>query len=99
MAKVSWADSDWLQVPPDFYVPDFDEDENPDERINRKPHQAILYTTLPFVLIWLLVILLFWISCSFCEFEFPEHTQDKLIQRDDEYYDGDQDNDHNMDDI
>ncbi|XP_010692975.1 histone deacetylase 17 isoform X5 [Beta vulgaris subsp. vulgaris] len=50
------------EVPPDFYVPDFDEDENPDERIN-------------------------------------QHTQDKLIQRDDEYYDGDQDNDHNMDDI
>ena len=26
-----------LQVPPDFYIPDFDEDEqNPDERIDRK---------------------------------------------------------------
>jgi len=25
------------QVPPDFYIPDFDEDEqNPDERIDRK---------------------------------------------------------------
>jgi len=28
---------------------------------------------------------------------FPEHTQDKHIQRDDEYYDGDNDNDHQMD--
>lgn len=26
-----------LQVPPDFYIPDFDEDEqNPDERVDRK---------------------------------------------------------------
>ncbi|KAL5130463.1 Histone deacetylase 9 [Glycine soja] len=45
------------QVPPDFYIPEFDEDEqNPDERID-------------------------------------QHTQDKHIQRDDEYYDGDNDND------
>lgn len=29
---------------------------------------------------------------------FPEHTQDKQIQRDDEYYEGDNDNDHHMDD-
>lgn len=51
------------EVPPDFYVPDFDEDdENPDERMN-------------------------------------QHTRDKLVQRDDEYYDGDNDNDHNMDDL
>ncbi|GJT99912.1 hypothetical protein Tco_1110251, partial [Tanacetum coccineum] len=27
-----------------------------------------------------------------------QHTQDKHIQRDDEYYEGDNDNDHNMDD-
>lgn len=28
----------WIsQVPPDFYIPDFDEDEqNPDERVDRK---------------------------------------------------------------
>ncbi|KHN21123.1 Histone deacetylase 9 [Glycine soja] len=45
------------EVPPDFYIPEFDEDEqNPDERID-------------------------------------QHTQDKHIQRDDEYYDGDNDND------
>lgn len=29
---------------------------------------------------------------------YSEHTQDKQIQRDDEYYDGDNDNDHNMED-
>ncbi|CAI0398228.1 unnamed protein product [Linum tenue] len=46
------------EVPPDFYIPDFDEDEqNPDERMD-------------------------------------QHTQDKQIQRDDEYYNGDNDNDH-----
>ncbi|THG03517.1 hypothetical protein TEA_013727 [Camellia sinensis var. sinensis] len=51
------------EVPPDFYIPDFDEDEqNPDERVD-------------------------------------QHTQDKQIQRDDEYYEGDNDNDHNMDDV
>ncbi|XP_011090014.1 histone deacetylase 17 isoform X2 [Sesamum indicum] len=50
------------EVPPDFYIPDFDEDElNPDERVNR-------------------------------------HIQDKHIQRDDEYYEGDNDNDQTMDD-
>ncbi|KAI3461314.1 hypothetical protein Pfo_017977 [Paulownia fortunei] len=50
------------EVPPDFYIPDFDEDEqNPDERVNR-------------------------------------HIQDKQIQRDDEYYEGDNDNDQTMDD-
>ncbi|GMN56285.1 hypothetical protein TIFTF001_025405 [Ficus carica] len=50
------------EVPPDFYIPDFDEDEqNPDERVD-------------------------------------QHTRDKQIQRDDEYYDGDNDNDQNMDD-
>ncbi|XP_042456533.1 histone deacetylase 9 [Zingiber officinale] len=50
------------EIPPDFYIPDIDEDEqNPDERVN-------------------------------------QHAQDKQIQRDDEYYDGDNDNDHNMDD-
>ncbi|KAL6575769.1 Histone deacetylase 9 [Orobanche hederae] len=52
----------WDEVPPDFYIPDFDEDrQNPNERVNR-------------------------------------HMQDKHVQRDDEYYDGDNDNDHNMDD-
>ncbi|XP_034219933.1 histone deacetylase 9 isoform X2 [Prunus dulcis] len=51
------------EVPPDFYIPDFDEDaQNPDERVD-------------------------------------QHTQDKHIQRDDEYYEGDNDNDHNMDDV
>ncbi|KAM1310024.1 hypothetical protein ACFX13_006790 [Malus domestica] len=51
------------EVPPDFYIPDFDEDEqNPDERLD-------------------------------------QNTQDKHIQRDDEYYEGDNDNDHNMDDM
>ncbi|KAB5534994.1 hypothetical protein DKX38_018080 [Salix brachista] len=46
------------EVPPDFYIPDFDEDEqNPDERMY-------------------------------------QHNQDKQIQRDDEYYEGDNDNDH-----
>uniref|UniRef100_A0A3Q7IZG2 Histone deacetylase n=1 Tax=Solanum lycopersicum TaxID=4081 RepID=A0A3Q7IZG2_SOLLC len=50
------------EVPPDFYIPDFDEDEqNPDERVN-------------------------------------QHTQDKHIQRDDEYYEGDHDNDNHTDD-
>ncbi|XXG64719.1 hypothetical protein AAC387_Pa05g2595 [Persea americana] len=50
------------EVPPDFYIPDFDEDEqNPDERVD-------------------------------------QHTQDKQIQRDDEYYDGDNDNDQHMED-
>ncbi|KAJ3675084.1 hypothetical protein LUZ60_004126 [Juncus effusus] len=49
------------EVPPDFYIPDIDEDlQNPDERI----HQI---------------------------------TQDRMIERDDEYYEGDNDNDH-MDD-
>ncbi|CAB4282969.1 unnamed protein product [Prunus armeniaca] len=51
------------EVPPDFYIPDFDEDaQNPDERVD-------------------------------------QHTEDKHIQRDDEYYEGDNDNDHNMDDV
>ncbi|KAM3740663.1 hypothetical protein ACB098_08G116100 [Castanea mollissima] len=51
------------EVPPDFYIPDFDEDEqNPDERMD-------------------------------------QHTQDKHIQRDDEYYEGDHDNDQNMEDV
>lgn len=50
------------EVPPDFYIPDFDEDErNPDERLD-------------------------------------QHTQDKQIQRDDEYYEGDNDNDQFVDD-
>ncbi|CAL9191480.1 unnamed protein product [Musa hybrid cultivar] len=50
------------EVPPDFYIPEFDEDEqNPDERVD-------------------------------------QHTTDKQIQRDDEYYEGDNDNDHNMED-
>lgn len=33
------------------------------------------------------------------EIPFSEHAQDKQIQRDDEYYEGDNDNDHNMDDV
>jgi len=50
------------EVPPDTYIPEFDEDElNPDERMD-------------------------------------QHTQDKHIQRDDEYYEDDNDNDHDMDD-
>nr|WJZ57293.1 histone deacetylase 12 [Paspalum vaginatum] len=45
------------EVPPDFFIPDFDEDElDPDERVD-------------------------------------QHTQDKQIHRDDEYYEGDDDND------
>ncbi|PKU84582.1 histone deacetylase 9 [Dendrobium catenatum] len=49
----------FLQVPPDFYIPDFDDDElNPDERVS-------------------------------------QHAQDKQIQREDEYYAGENDNDHN----
>ncbi|XP_051143603.1 histone deacetylase 9 isoform X3 [Andrographis paniculata] len=47
------------EVPPDFYIPDFDDDEqNPDERVTRQ-------------------------------------VQDKQIQRDDEYYDNDNDHDNN----
>lgn len=37
--QYQWTEKQYimLQVPPDFYIPDFDEDEqNPDERINRK---------------------------------------------------------------
>lgn len=50
------------EVPPDFYIPDIDEDElNPDERID-------------------------------------QHTQDRHIQREDEFYEGDNDNDHDMED-
>ncbi|XP_073286652.1 histone deacetylase 9 isoform X1 [Primulina huaijiensis] len=50
------------EVPPDFYIPDIDEDaQNPDKRIHRQ-------------------------------------TRDKQIQRDDEYYEGDNDNDQIMDD-
>ncbi|KAL5710712.1 histone deacetylase [Ranunculus cassubicifolius] len=50
------------EVPPDFYIPDFDEDEqNPEERVD-------------------------------------QYTQDKQVQRDDEYYEGDNDNDHNGED-
>lgn len=30
---------------------------------------------------------------------FSEHAQDKQIQRDDEYYDGDHDNDQNTEDV
>jgi len=35
---------------------------------------------------------------SYCEFLIAEHTQDKHIQREEEYYDDDNDNDHEMDD-
>ncbi|KAH9611276.1 hypothetical protein KSS87_008949 [Heliosperma pusillum] len=49
------------EVPPDFYIPDFDEnEEDPDVRITQQ-------------------------------------TRDKLIQRDDEYYNGDHDNDNRND--
>lgn len=51
------------EVPPDFYIPDIDEDElNPDDRMN-------------------------------------QHTQDKHIQREDEFYEGDNDNDHDMEEV
>lgn len=33
-----------------------------------------------------------------CQIVFAEQTQDKHIHRDDEYYEGDNDNDHNMED-
>ncbi|KAJ7522667.1 hypothetical protein O6H91_18G021600 [Diphasiastrum complanatum] len=50
------------EVPPDSYLPDFDEDEiNPDERLD-------------------------------------QHIQDKHVQRDEEFYYGDNDNDHDMED-
>ncbi len=35
---------------------------------------------------------------SYCELVIAEHTQDKHIQREEEYYDDDNDNDHEMDD-
>lgn len=38
-------------------------------------------------------------SKRFLVHPFSEHTQDKHIQRDDEYYEGDHDNDHNMEDV
>jgi histone deacetylase 1/2 len=80
----------YLQVPPDFYIPDFDEDlQNPDERIDRKEN---FFPSL-YSLYWLGAIILFFNVVIL----FPEHTQDKHIQRDDEYYEGDNDNDHQMD--
>lgn len=33
-----------------------------------------------------------------CGILVAEHTQDKHVQRDDEFYDGDNDNDHDMED-
>ncbi|CAL1367097.1 unnamed protein product [Linum trigynum] len=59
MRHIQHAPSVQMQeVPPDFHIPDFDEDEqNPDERMD-------------------------------------QHAQDKQIQRDDECYNGDNDNDH-----
>lgn len=36
-----------MQVPPDFYIPDFDEDEqNPDERMDRECHQNNNFSSL-----------------------------------------------------
>lgn len=44
-----------MQVPPDFYIPDFDEDEqNPDERMDRELHKNIF--SLP---LWLDLIQVF----------------------------------------
>ena len=41
---LDWEQCFLLQVPPDFYIPDFDEDEqNPDERVDRKS-QRKMYT-------------------------------------------------------
>ena len=36
--------------------------------------------------------------CLFSDFVVAEHTQDKQIQREEEYYDDDNDNDHDMED-
>jgi histone deacetylase 1/2 len=80
------------QVPPDFLIPESDEDEpDPDERVDRKYLFAILVPVI-------FCIILVGVSFMQTSCVFPEHTEDKHIQRDDEYYDGDNDNDHNMDD-
>lgn len=42
--------------------------------------------------------ILFSSNRTFMKMPTAEHTRDKQIQRDDEYYDGDNDNDQNMDD-
>lgn len=48
--------------------------------------------------------MLLWLDLIYClsqldlNFVISGHTQDKQIQRDDEYYEGDNDNDHDMDD-
>lgn len=99
-----------MQVPPDFYIPDFDEDEqNPDERVDRKwkilkSQRAHLFVSL-FIGTWFgyfllhqLEKILFSSNQTFMKMPTAEHTRDKQIQRDDEYYDGDNDNDQNMDD-
>ena len=97
------------QVPPDFYIPDFDEDEqNPDERVDRKWKLIKFTRTCTFFFPFILLVHAFrrWeFSSAFDCFSFQnlwksfaEHTRDKQIQRDDEYYDGDNDNDQNMDD-
>ncbi|CAD6263848.1 unnamed protein product [Miscanthus lutarioriparius] len=66
------------EVPPDFYIPDFDEDElDPDERVDL-PLFTRYNTAWP-------------LAGSTCH---NKHTQDKQIHRDDEYYEGDNDNDH-----
>lgn len=90
-----------LQVPPDFYIPEFDEDEqNPDERVDRKwKIPTLVQTLLIFIrmrcssICYLFLLSFFLLNSSL------EHSQDKHIQRDDEYYDGDNDNDHNLDDM
>ena len=39
---LDWEQCFLLQVPPDFYIPDFDEDEqNPDERVDRKSQRKM----------------------------------------------------------
>jgi hypothetical protein len=104
-----WTPYTWrviLQVPPDFYVPDFDEDElDPDERVDRKwntsgmSHGAHMYMH---DTKWGLFTYIGFSSSKLCyrtsyRIEvlcFAEHTQDKQIHRDDEYYEGDNDNDH-----
>lgn len=84
-----------MQVPPDFYIPDIDEDEqNPDERMNREClqnlEQHFLFSSLITSYLSLCRLNLNSVTSG--------HTQDKQIQRDDEHYEGDNDNDHDMDD-
>lgn len=45
------------QVPPDFYIPEFDEDEqNPDERIDRKEKEKNINCTFDlYILVWVIL--------------------------------------------